>query len=499
MTAPVISKSRYLAGLQCPKLLWHHYNAKDLLPAPDAAKQAIFDQGHLVGARARNLFPGGVLLDRNALDPQGMIEETARVLPLGKPVFEAAFSAGGAYAQVDMLVPGRGGSWDIVEVKSAASVKPIHFDDLALQRHAAAGAGLRVGRCVLAHLDRSYVRRGEIDDRALFVLADVSEEVERRLPGVRANLESMAGEIALPGCPAITVGPQCDAPYECPLKSLCWDFLPEENVTQLTWGGARVRELLEAGIFALRDIPGDFPLNHRQKIQVRAARSGEVHLDRERVTAFLRQLRYPLSFLDFETMNPAIPLFDGASPYQQIPFQFSLHVQHEPGGTLDHREFLAEGGGDPRPELLRRLSGDLGETGSIVAFSASFERSVISRLAGDFPAHRPWANAVLPRFADLLTPFKNFHLYHPAQRGSASMKAVLPAFTGRGYDDLSIADGDAASREYLRITLGEGLGEGERVGEEERQRVRAALRDYCRLDSEGMALIVEEMRRLAGS
>ncbi len=492
-TAPIISKSRYLAGLQCPKLLWHHCNARDLIPAPDAAKQAVFDQGHLVGARARNLFPGGILLDRDALDPQGMIEETARVLPLGKPIFEAAFSAGGAYAQVDVLSPGRGGRWDLVEVKSTASVKALHVDDLALQRHAAESAGMRVGRCVLAHLDRSYVRRGEIDDRALFFLADVTEEVERRLPGVRANLDSMAEEIALPQCPAIPVGTQCDSPYECPLKPLCWDFLPEQNVTQLTWGGAKVRELLEAGILALHDIPEDYPLNLKQKIQVRAARSGEIHLDRDRVATFLRQLRHPLAFLDFETINPAIPMYDGTSPYQQIPFQFSLHIQREPGGTPEHREFLAEAGCDPRPALMEALVRDLPATGSIVAFNAAFERSVISRLAGEFPAHRAWANAVLPRFADLLAPFKNFHLYHPAQRGSASMKAVLPAFTGRGYDGLAIGDGDAAGREYLRITLGDG------VDDAERERVRTALLDYCRLDSEGMVMIVEEMRRLVGS
>jgi hypothetical protein len=215
------------------------------------------------------------------------------------------------------------------------------------------------------------------------------------------------------------------------------------------------------------------------------------YIDRESVREFLSSLKYPLYYLDFETISPAVPLFDGTRPYQKIPFQFSLHVQAGPGTEIQHHGYLVEGPQDPRPELLEHLHEAIGNEGSIVVYNQSFEEGVLTDLGAAFPVHREWCGAVVARLVDLIVPFRNFHYYHPQQKGSASIKNVLPAITGRGYEGLAIADGEVASIAFMNITYGE-------ASDDERQRVRSDLIAYCGLDTEGMTSIVERLREIAG-
>jgi hypothetical protein len=183
-------------------------------------------------------------------------------------------------------------------------------------------------------------------------------------------------------------------------------------------------------------------------------------------------------------------MFDGLGPYQTVPFQFSLHIQDQLGGPLQHRGFLADGATDPRPEFIRQLRTALPKAGSVVVYNASFEAGVLNRLAETHPEHDAWIGNVRDRMIDLLDPFKAFAYYHPDQHGSASIKAVLPALTGRTYATLAIQEGDAASREFVRVHFGQ-------VPESERRQVRRRLEEYCGQDTEGMAWIVEALRRLA--
>jgi hypothetical protein len=299
----------------------------------------------------------------------------------------------------------------------------------------------------------------------------------------------MAGVIRQAACPDVRIGPHCDDPYTCPLHARCWGFLPEQAVTTLYRGGRRGWRLLEDGITALADIPDHFWLTPNQEIQRRAAVTGQPHVDRPALSAFLGQLEYPVSFMDFETFGTAIPLFDGVRPYQQVPFQFSLHVVRSAGAAPYHFGFLAEGRDDPRPEFMRRLKAVLPETGAVVAYNAVFEKARLDECCDFLPEYRQWFPQVERRMVDLLLPFRGFRYYHPAQGGSASMKAVLPALTGRGYGHLAIQEGGQASLEYLRVTHGG-------VAEDERQRVRQSLEQYCGLDTEGMIWIVDALRRL---
>ena len=486
---PYISKSKFLWGLQCKKLLWYAYNAKDQIPQPDAAQQAIFDQGHEVGTLAQSLYPDGIEVCEGVTEFGQVLRRSMEATKARKPLFEAGFAYNGGFARVDILNPVGIDQWDIVEVKSSTSVKDVNLSDLAIQQFVYTGAGLRVRRCCLMHINSDYVRRGAVDPSKFFTITDVTEDVSARSREVEAQLKEMAVVIGLKQEPDVKIGPHCSDPYECPLRGKCWSFLPEGNVFDLYYGGKKPWQLLGGGIARIKDIPESVDLTDRQAIQREVAHTDQPHINRKALASFIKQLKYPVSYLDFETYSTAIPLFDGLSPYQQVPFQFSLHRQSAPGAKPEHHGFLADGRVDPRPEFLRRLRDSIGGKGAIVAYNAKFEKGILAKLAEAFPRHADWIEDAMPRFVDLLEPFQRFDYYNPKQQGSASIKAVLPALTGHSYTDLEIQEGSQASLEYLRVHFGD-------VAEAERLKVREQLERYCGQDTEGMIWIVEATERL---
>ena len=490
MQSPVISKSSYMAGLQCPRLLWHKFNQPDVFPPVDAATQAIFDQGRQVGELAKQLFPKGLEIGAGVIKKDAVDELSRAAVSRRLPLYEAGFIAGCAYARADVLVPVGRNQWDIVEVKSTTKAKEVHVSDLALQRHVYESAGLDIRRCFVMHLDSEYVRRGEIDPPKLFAKTDVTADVDDVVGDVGSELKKMVRIIGQQRAPNMEIGLHCSNPYECPLRATCWKAVPKHSVFTLTHVGQKAFDWFHDGITRLQDLPRDIPVNAKQEIQLRAVRSRRAQVDRDALREFLDSLEYPLHFLDFETINPAIPVWDITSPYRQVPFQFSLHIVDSPGSKPVHHAFLAEGTADPRPEILARLKRLLGQRGSIIAYSASFERNALRACTEAYPAFAAWWAKAESRVVDLLQPFRSFHYYHPDQCGSASLKAVLPAVTGKGYAEMEIADGATASQEFLRITFG-------KVSAAERRKVRAALEKYCGLDTEGMVWIVKALDRLA--
>ena len=487
---PVLSKSTFLMGRQCSKLVWFRYNAKDQIPAPDEAQQAVFDQGTKVGELAHQLFPGGMVVATGIINPQEVIAQTQDVIRKRQPLYEAAFSYYGGYARVDILVPVAGNTWDLVEVKSSTGLKEeVHLPDIAFQAFVLTGAGIKLRKCFLAHINGEFVRHGPIDSQKFFTIEDVTKPVSALSRDIEEQIEAMQRVIGAKSHPKIQIGPHCDSPYTCPLHDRCWSFLPKANVFTLYRGGAKSFTLLQRGIQKLADIPADVTLTDNQAIQRAVLLAGQPHIDRPALAAFLSQLKYPVSYLDFETIGTAIPLFDGVKPYQQIPFQYSLHVVRSPNAKPEHLHFLAEGTADPRPEFMRQLRDQLPPTGSVVTYNASFENSRLNENCELLPEFKPWLRKVTPRVVDLLVPFRGFRYHHPDQNGSNSMKAVLPALTGTGYEQLVIQEGGAASREFLRVTFGQ-------VPDAERRRVRRALEEYCALDTLGMVQIVHEIKRL---
>ena len=488
----ILSKSKYCVGLQCPKLLWVNFNDKNRLPAWDASVQARFDEGHVVGELAKSLYPGGIEIEfRSDAFPE-MIAETKSAQTQRKPIYEATFSEDGAYAQADVLVPVNKDEWDIVEVKSSTAVKDVYLNDLAFQLHLYETAGLKINRCFIMHINNQYIRYGDLEASKLLIHEDVTDAVRNRAVNVRRNMDRMLEVIATPDCPDVQVGFHCSDPYECPLMADCWSFLPDEGkITTLYWTGLKkTLPLIRNGILKITDLPPDYQLNDRQAIQRATLHSGKPHINREAITRFLDGLTFPQYHLDFETFQLAIPAYDNSRPYQQTVFQYSLHIWHSFDSEPEHYEFLANGKTDPRPEILKSLKERIGPVGDIVAYNQPFEIARLRESAEAFPEYRSFVKGLIPRFVDLLTPFRAFDYYHPKQCGSASIKKVLPVLVPElSYSDLEIGNGGIASSEYVRVTFGN-------VSDEEREHVRAALLKYCHLDTLAMIRIIQALCRM---
>ncbi|MDF7800021.1 DUF2779 domain-containing protein [Pontiellaceae bacterium B1224] len=488
----ILSKSKYCTGLQCPKLLWVNFNDKERLPLWDSSVQARFDQGHTIGELAKSLFPGGIEIEfRPAAFPE-MIAETKNALKSRKPIFEATFSHDGAYAQADILVPVGDEAWNIVEVKSSTEVKNVYLNDMSFQLRLYESAGLKINRCFIMHINNQYVRNGDIEADKLLMTEDVTDDARALAKHVRAKMDQMLKTISLSDCPEVDVGSHCSDPYQCPLSEECWDFLPEEgDITTLYWTGPRkTLPLIQSGILSITDLPADYSLNTRQAIQRATLLSGQPHVNREAIVDFLGNLKFPQYHLDFETFQLAIPAYNNSRPYQQTVFQYSLHIWPALDAEPRHYEFLADGTIDPRLQILASLKENIGSTGDIVAYNMGFEKMCLRSSAEAFPEYRDFVNGLLPRFVDLLRPFRAFEYYHPEQQGSASIKKVLPVLVPElSYADLEIGDGGTASSEYVRVTFGDAT-------DAEREHVREELLKYCHLDTLAMIRIIQALQQL---
>ena len=485
-----LSKSSVLAGCQCPKLLWMRLNQPDAFPPVDVRQQALFDQGHEVGNLAKLLFPDGIEVGGNPRDYRSVVQTTRKLLNERKPLFEAGIFFDGGYARVDILNPVGSNSWEIIEVKSSTSIKTEHITDVAFQKYVCEGAGLTIEKCGLMHINRDYVRNGGLDPAKLLIAKDVTEKVDAAFETVVAEFGRLKGIATEDTCPAVSIGSHCSSPYPCPLKEQCWNFLPEHPVTDLYYSKKKAFGLLLGGTESIADLGESHGLNAKQQIQVEAVRSGEPHIDSPALGDYLSKLEHPVSYLDFETFRSAVPRLDGTRPYQQIPFQYSLHIVDETGSDPHHLGFLAEDDSDRRSEFLEQLVRELPASGSIVVYNASFELGRLRECCDLLPEYREWLAGVEKRIVDLLQPFRSFDYYHPDQHGSASIKAVLPALTGEGYNHLAIQDGDTASLAFLASSMPP-------VSAEDRNRVRNDLENYCMLDTLGMVHITEKLARIA--
>lgn len=487
MALPImLSKSRYLNGLQCPRYIWMQFHEPEKIPETDIVTQYIFDQGHEVGYLAKKLFPRSIDVPQDSFT--GNIEKTKELLNEKKPLFEAGILANKLYSRVDILSPAGEDQWDIFEVKSSTSVKDVHINDVAFQRYCCTQSGLNIRSCNLVLINNQYMRNGEIDPEGLFSIHNVTDKVEEASVGIQDKIDTILEVISRDTCPEMIIGPHCRDPYDCPLTD-CWEHIPEHSVFSLYRGSKKAFEMYNSGVIAISEIPIGYKLNKKQLIQQASVISGEPHVDKEAIREFLSSLEYPLYYLDFETIGPAIPLFDGVRPYQNIPFQYSLHVVLDEQSEPEHYSYLTRSTGDPRPGLLIELKKVLGDSGSIIAYNKGFEEGCLKDIAAAFSEYSDWVGQVCGRLVDLLSPFSNFHYYHPAQKGSASLKRVLPATTGKGYDDLDIADGQVASLTFLAATYGD-------MSDVDREKVIGELEQYCGRDTEGMIWIVGRLRDL---
>jgi hypothetical protein len=489
---PTISKSTFLRGSQCKKSLYLHFHHPELKDKISVMQQAIFSQGTEVGKIAQQLFPGGV--DAGiyvASNYAKSIEMTSELIRDGVPViYEAGFSFNGLHCFVDILVKTDNG-WKAFEVKSSTQVKPVNILDAAFQYYVITSCGVQLSDISIVTLNTAYERIGELDISRVFKTESVYTQVLKRQDKVRQDIEDFFYTLELSDAPAIDIGPHCTDPYDCDFRGYCWQHVPDYSVFNISrLNGDKKWELYRMGILRFEDIPPDFKLNDSQWQQVMAELKGEKHIDYQAIKAVLDGLNYPLYFLDFESFQPAIPMFDHSRPYQQVVFQYSMHIMEFKTSGVKHLSFLAENDGiDPRIPFIQRLIGDIGDKGDVIVFNKSFESSRLSELAASFPEYEEQVTGINARMKDLMLIFQQRQYYVPDMKGSYSIKQVLPAMVpGFSYDNLPIGDGGSASMAFTSLFS--------EPDPEKIRTIRDNLLEYCKLDTMAMLEILKVLKGL---
>lgn len=490
-----LSKSLYTRAIQCPKSLWLKKYKPEVLTPPDASAKARFETGNVVGDLACELFPDGREIPFDAHDFKSMARLTQAYLDEGvENIYEATFIYEGILVMVDILRQTSEGL-ELYEVKSSTDVKPIYLHDVSIQLYVLEALGFRVSACHVVHINSGYVRSEALELEKLFVVVDVTGEVRdlqssipEKLEAFEAYLDDKYHE------PNIDIGKQCNDPYECDAKAYCWKVqrnIPEYSIFNIfNLSSKKQQELYEQNIVAIEDIPEDFAMTPIQWQKVENWKKQHTFIDHEAIAEFLETLTYPIYHLDFETFQQAIPSWSGVSPYKQIPFQYSLHVEHE-DRTLEHKEFLAEAGVDPRRALAEKLVEDIPLHVNILTYNMSFEKGVIASLAQLFPDLHVRLMHLHENIKDLMLPFQKGHYVTPNMQGSYSIKYVLPALVPKmefAYKKLEgIQNGGDAMNAYATLHV---------KSLEEQNVVRVQLLKYCELDTLAMVRVLGKLKEV---
>jgi predicted RecB family nuclease len=400
-------------------------------------------------------------------------------------LFEAAFFEDDVRIRADILEPGANNRWNLIEVKSATSVKDEYLTDVAIQYHVLKAAGLDIDQVFLMHINREYVFDGrQLDLRKLFTLGDITSNAIHLQNVIQDNLIELKAMLSRPQAPHVEPSRHCHRPHTCEFWEHCTRNKPQNWIFDLTGiRQERMIDLSEKGINRIDEIPDTFPLSAIQQRIRTCILESRAYISKE-LNPLLRDVKYPVHFLDFETVSPAVPRYAGTRPYQTIPFQWSDHILFD-DGKIEHREYLCNEDMDPRHEFSRTVLNTLGSNGSIFIYTG-YEKRIINSLAEDLPGHRRALLKTLDRFKDLCAIIKK-HFYHPEFHGSFSLKAVLPVLIpGMSYKNLSIQEGAFASMEYLRMI-------NPSTPNEEKQKIRQSLLTYCGHDTLAMLRIRDEM------
>lgn len=485
---PQLSKSRFIAGLQCHKRLYlecYHYDERDEITS---AQQAIFDSGTKVGDLARKYIPDGILIDEDHTQQVQANDRTADLVKQGdvEAIYEAGFTFDDIKIRVDILRNNHDGTYDIIEVKSSTKPKDEHIDDIAIQTYVLKGCGIELKNYFLMTIDSSYeYQGGEYEVEKLFKLHDLTEQVDEKMDQVLASLNEMRKPLQEASAPCREIGGHCKKPYTCSFYSYCHKGLPEDHITKLPRISEKNIKLLRSqNIQRIPEIPDDFSKLTATQFRARESVINKSVFYGQDLYNELRDLVFPLYFIDFETFNPALPAYIGTRPYLQVPFQWSTHILSS-DGKLDHHEFLANGLDDPRILFAESLIDVLADQGTILVYS-SFEKSRLNEIAKVYPDLQDKLEAITDRFIDLLALLRR-DFYHPDFRGSFSIKTVLPALVpDLRYDGLGIKEGATAAASFEKSLQPD-------CPEIERKRIRGDLLAYCKQDTLAMVEIYKAL------
>ncbi len=497
-----LSKSLYTRGLQCSKSLWLKKYKREVLAQPDEATQAVFATGDVVGGLACQLFPDGKEVPFHGTSFDEKIKLTQQWIDEGvENIYEATFQYEGVLVMVDILHKEDDGSWEIYEVKSSTwsakkTLKSIqkYIDDAAIQYYVLNGLGLNISKAAITLLNSNYVYVDKLDIHQLFTHVNVSQEVEALQEGVISHLQLFQQCLSDPvNEPDIDIGAHCTKPYPCDAYDYCWKKqrnMPDYSVFNIFNMGVKPLKLYKQGLVNIEDIPEEALTSENQKLTVDAWLNKAHFIDKPAIQGFLDRLTYPIYHLDFETFQNAVPQFNQQRPYQQICFQYSLHIEHE-DGRLEHKEFLGEEGTDPRKALIESMIKDIPDGVTVLVYNESFEKTRIKELAKDFPQYSSALNQINACIMDLAEPFQKKHYYDYRLKGKYSIKLVMPLLAphmANGYKELSLVQhGGDAMNTFPKL---------EGMDEETRQEYRKALLAYCKLDTFSMVEVLKGLRGL---
>lgn len=494
-TGPMkISKSKFMAGVQCLKrLYWQVDQPDDWETYPDAGQQAVIKQGKEVGRLAHQLFPGGVEVEASRKNLGDAVRITKELIANRSvpAIFEATFVQGGMLVRVDILQRRDKNRWRLLEVKSTADLKDYHLYDVGIQSRVVARSGIKLSSSNLIHLNSGYVfQGGSFDLKRLFRVRNLTRQLTKFQSELTRQLRSEFRILRQSEPPAIAPGRHCRQPVHCEFFDLCNPWYPAHHVARLPRIDVQTLEELKAlGFESICDIPEDFPLSKLQQRARTTVATGKPWYGPE-LQRKLGALKYPICYMDFETVNPALPRFAGMRPFDCIPFQWSVHRQNTPTAPLEHFEFLADDESDPRLPFTESLLKAIGGAGSIVVYYQTFESGRLSELAEWFPQYRKQIAQVQNRLWDLLPVIRD-NVYHPEFRGSFSLKQVLPALVAdMSYEQMEVSNGAEAGLAWDKMLS---------LGDESawRKQIRNTLLKYCGQDTLAMVRLLDVLKSVS--
>lgn len=487
----VLSKSTFIRGCQCYKSLYLHKHFPELKGEIDESQEVIFARGTSVGELAQQLFPNGINVKPETAYEYGKSAKlTNQLIEKGqKVIYEATFIFEEVMCAIDILVNDKG-KWYAYEVKSSTSISDTYILDTSLQFYVITNSGIKLEDISIAFINNEYQRVGELDINELFAIESVKDRVIEKQQFIKTEIQNLKKLIVQSEIPKIDIGSHCGDPYECDFTCHCWQHVPEYSVFNISrLNGDKKFELYHKGVLEFKDIPDDFPLNEKQWLQVESHINNTLTINQKEIRLFLEELSYPIYFMDFETIMPAIPMFDYNRPYQQIPFQYSLHYKESRDSELIHSEFLAKNNGDPRIPFIEKLLLDTQKEGIILTYNKAFEITRLKEIAEDFPQYAIEINERISRIVDLMQPFQKKHYYTPEMKGSYSIKKVLPALVPQlSYENLEINNGGNASAAFEQLYYEKDINVITTT--------RVNLLQYCKLDTLAMVEILKVLEKV---
>ncbi len=435
----------------------------------------------------RNLYPNGIDVS-HTLPLEDALIETKRLLKDNPIIYNASFSIPNFYSKTDIIIHVENNVYDIVDISSNSNPKNENYIDLAFQKLVIENSGLSIRNITVLYVDSNFTHTLPIQSELYFKSKCINDKINYIYPFIKDKAKEI---ISIPNFknPPVLSDKSCKSPKDCKLKYFCWHTEKDMNIFTLRESQELAKKLYNQKIYFLKDIPESEELNKIQKIQVECDKNKSIHIDIKGIEEFLNKLKYPYYFLDFEAINPVIPLYNHSRSFQHIPFLYSLQIEYENGEIVDDY-FIEEEKEDPRLGILKKLSTQLKNEGSIICFNDTIEKKCIHESISVYPEYNKLWEDIKDNFIDLSQPFKNFSYYNPLQGGSTSLKSIITPLTGLDYKDLSIQDGSLANREYLNLKL------DKNISSIQKDYLKRDLIEYCKMDTQAMITIVHTLKNI---